>query len=365
MNTNRAFVAGAVLVAWGALAACSSSDTIEQRIGSEGATSPQGSIGAATVGAGGPGGMGGAGGATIGSGADSTGGEGGSGSGGEGGSVNAGGGGSGSSGGGGSGGAGGIDPTGGGGFGSAAAGCMIDLDCDDDIDCTTDECDVGQCKHTPDSGKCDNGKYCDGAEVCNPSAGCVGNSKPCDDGVDCTLDTCDEATDACGHTPVDSLCDNKIHCDGVETCNAILGCLSSAPIDCNDGISCTNDACSESFDACIFTPIDAACASGELCIAAVGGCTAALPCAANADCDDGIACTYDLCYDPGGVCVHYAQDYVCDDDVFCNGAEICDPFQGCTAGSPVICNDGIDCTEDICDATTDACKAIPHESSCP
>ncbi|MDI1443992.1 hypothetical protein [Polyangium sp. 6x1] len=648
MNTNRAFVAAAVLMAWGALAACSSSDTIEQRTGPGGAqdeatTTSGDSVGAATVGPGGAGGIGGAGGATPGSGAGGAGGEGGSGSGGVaaggggsggvaaggsggegaggsgsgsgsgggggGGSVAAGGsGGDGGSGGlaaGGNGGAGGIDPTGGGGFGSASAGCSGEFDCNDGIDCTVDACVAGECKHGPDSNKCSDGKYCNGVEVCDPKFGCVDTSDPCDDGIDCTVDACDEAIDACTYTPHDALCDNKITCDGVETCHPILGCLSSAPLDCNDGLpctddycdlladackhhpndgkcadglfcdgvetcdpilgcqagtpvdcndgvactadacneatdscdavpehascddgvycngketcgaggciagnpiicddnlSCTSDACSEAEGGCIFTAVNAACndglycngvetcstagpapsgcvpgtsiscpadsvactleacdeailgckstadnaacAAGELCIPGAGGCTTAMPCVTAADCDDGdacngtetcdvvckagtpvscndgiactidscvsmtgacihtpnhdvcndgwacngvetcdpglgcalgtpvicddgIACTYDLCHDPGGTCAHYAQDYMCDDDVFCDGAEVCDPFQGCIEGEPVTCSDGIACTADVCDEVLDTCKGIPDDSLCP
>ncbi|MDI1434647.1 hypothetical protein [Polyangium sorediatum] len=615
MDTNRAFVAGAMLLAWGALAACSGSDAIEQRTGPGGAsdevtTSTGGSVGAATVGAGGAG-MGGAGGDTNGTGAGGSLGEGGggSGSGSGGGGGGAGGSGGGGAGGGvaagGSGGAGGIDPTGGGGFGSASAGCSTDLDCNDAIDCTLDKCVAGECNHGPDSAKCADGTYCNGVEICDPALGCVDTSDPCDDGVDCTVDACDEATDACSHTPDDTFCDNAILCDGVETCHPTLGCMSSAPIDCNDGIpctedycdlqkdacrhypndgkcangqfcdgvetcdpalgcqmgtpvdcadsvgctndacneltdacvhvledapcddglscngketcgltgciagnpilcndglSCTSDACSEAFDGCIFTPMDAACndgllcngketcspsgpapsgcvlgtamacpadnvactveacdealggckstatnalcVAGELCIPAAGGCTAALPCATAADCDDGdacngketcdvvckagtpkscddgiactidacqpatgacthapnhevcddgwacsgvetcnpqmgctkgapvncddgIACTYDLCHDPAGTCAHYPQDYLCDDATFCDGVEVCDPLQGCIEGTPVTCNDGIDCTTDVCDELIDTCKGIPDDSLCP
>src|SRR5262245_54009550 len=52
---------------------------------------------------------------------------------------------------------------------------------------------------------CDDGVFCNGAEVCLTGV-CHLGSSPCDDKVPCTLDTCDEATDACGHVPQDALC---------------------------------------------------------------------------------------------------------------------------------------------------------------
>ncbi|MBI5609615.1 MAG: TLD domain-containing protein, partial [Deltaproteobacteria bacterium] len=79
---------------------------------------------------------------------------------------------------------------------------------------------------------------------------------------------------------------------------------TAAVIDCNDGKTCTADACSTSTGACSNTPIpdgDAcsdgnACTSGETCTsgACVGGPT---------DCDDGNPCTTDSCDSKSG-CLH-------------------------------------------------------------
>jgi hypothetical protein len=69
-------------------------------------------------------------------------------------------------------------------------------------------------------------------------------------------------------------------------------------------------------------------------------------------CDDGDACTTDGC-DPVTGCGQ--TPVVCDDGLFCNGMESCDPAGGCVPGAAVDCNDGIACTTDACDETLDAC----------
>lgn len=46
----------------------------------------------------------------------------------------------------------------------------------------------------------------------------------------------------------------------------------------------------------------------------------------------------------------------CDDGVFCNGKELCDPDgEECLPGTPERCDDGDECTLDRCDAQTDRC----------
>jgi hypothetical protein len=56
-------------------------------------------------------------------------------------------------------------------------------------------------------------------------------------------------------------------------------------------------------------------------------------------------------------------DADCDDTLFCNGAEIC--FTGiCLPGTPPDCNDGVACTDDSCDAGSDACVNTPNDANC-
>ena len=46
---------------------------------------------------------------------------------------------------------------------------------------------------------------------------------------------------------------------------------------------------------------------------------------------------------------------VCDDGIFCNGAERCQDGK-CVAGEPVDCDDQIACTDDSCDETKWTCR---------
>ena len=219
------------------------------------------------------------------------------------------------------------------------------------IDCTIDTCNPdGICQYTPDDSLCDNGLYCDGVETCDASSGCLSGTNPCppplmcdedndrcsncltdsdcdegigctvdvcdqdgncqntpddglcDDSIDCTIDTCDQSND-CQHTPDDSLCDNVLFCDGVETCDASSGCLSGSdrcppPLMCDD----KNDRCTNCFT--------------------------------DADCDDDVGCTIDVC-DENGNCYNTPDDDLCDDGLFCTGKEYCDDENDCVSpGNP-------------------------------
>jgi hypothetical protein len=74
------------------------------------------------------------------------------------------------------------------------APCNADEHCDDFIACTLDVCDeFGLCINAQSNSLCDNGVFCDGAEVCTPT-GCVMGGPPCGAGQ-----TCDEFTDQCGN----------------------------------------------------------------------------------------------------------------------------------------------------------------------
>ncbi|MCH8243653.1 MAG: hypothetical protein IH897_13725 [Planctomycetes bacterium] len=92
-------------------------------------------------------------------------------------------------------------------------------------------------------------------------------------------------------------------------------------------------------------------------------------CADAGDCNDGISCTVDIC-DGQSQCQNTPIDSSCDNGVFCDGVEICDPLTGCfSPGDPCTesgqtcleppgtcvecgqdsdCNDGIVCTDDSC-----------------
>jgi len=155
---------------------------------------------------------------------------------------------------------------------------------------------------------CNDGLYCNGTETCNAGSCQAGTAVVCNDLVSCTVDSCNEGTDSCDFTPNDSLCSNGLFCDGSETCSATLGCQAGTPVVCNDGISCTIDSCNEGTDSCDAAPNDAVCDNGLFCDGAEF-CSLTLDCQDAPDpCSGAQTCneTTDIC-EGGGPCTHSAN----------------------------------------------------------
>jgi hypothetical protein len=143
--------------------------------------------------------------------------------------------------------------------------------------------------------------------------------------------------------------------------------------------------------ACDNVADDGACAAGQLCVPAKGGCIEAKACNSGVDCqdgnlcngieicdtalhicqagtpkicNDGIACTGDSCDANTGNCVYVANDAQCDDGLACNGVEQCSPSSGCVVGTTVNCNDGVSCTLDSCNEPTGTCSHVAQNAVC-
>ena len=103
----------------------------------------------------------------------------------------------------------------------------------------------------------------------------------------------------------DGDCDNGLYCDGEESC--VEGsCVAGQPVTCSAGSdACTSNVCDESSDSCIVVP--------------------------------------------------KADGTSCSDGAFCNGMETCQSGM-CSPGTDVACNDGLECSVDSCNETTDACE---------
>ncbi len=145
-----------------------------------------------------------------------------------------------------------------------AARCTSDIECDDGIACTDDACVDGECVSTPDDAACADGLFCNGAEICHSALGCQAASDPCNDGIECTIDSCDESSLSCTNAPDDAACDDGLFCNGAEVCDSQIGCRPESD-PCDDGVDCTVDSCDESLDMCMNTPNDAACDDGLFC----------------------------------------------------------------------------------------------------
>jgi hypothetical protein len=119
--------------------------------------------------------------------------------------------------------------------------CADDGQCADDIACTKDACDLTlqRCRHTPDDSACDDGVYCNGAEVCDPKLSChAGAPVSCVDGNPCTIDTCVEKDHSCRHDPRDADGDGDPvwNCAGGGDCDDTDPSVSSlVPEICNNG----------------------------------------------------------------------------------------------------------------------------------
>lgn len=83
-------------------------------------------------------------------------------------------------------------------------------------------------------------------------------------------------------------------------------------------------------------------------------------CSTDEECDDGVACTRDSCA-MAGYCRNLVDPASCDDGIFCNGVEQCDPRSGCVVGLRETCNDDNVCTVDRCNEETKSCDRFPRD----
>ncbi|MEZ4328452.1 MAG: hypothetical protein R3B40_24735 [Polyangiales bacterium] len=172
--------------------------------------------------------------------------------------------------------------------------CHLGSDCHDGDACTTDVCRGGSCEHGP----CPMGTTCMSG-VCR---GCT-SAGDCDDGNPCTTDSCNTGTGECGWTD------------------------ASNGTPCDDGVFCTAPGASCLAGTCF--PMNGATCGGTTPICDEGGETC-LGCATASDCDDGNACTTDVC-NVDGSCSR--TPVVCADDGVACTITHCDRALGCVSTS--------------------------------
>lgn len=245
--------------------------------------------------------------------------------------------------------------------------CTSDADCDDQNDCTRDECDTvsGSCAHEAVSGSCDDEDACTRTDTCEEGV-CVGGDRivcdqpsgpcqlsngvcspedgscsyppdptACNDHDPCTIDTCDPMTGACSHAvaPDGTICTDQDLCTATDVCSGGV-CIGTEETICNE------------------PPNDCYEAAGT-CDSSTGVCSYDFG-PDGVDCDDRNACTQvDTCM--SGMCLGGAE-VVCDDPPSPCHEPIgtCDPMTGtCSyAMKPegASCDDGNACTQ------TDSCQ---------
>jgi len=203
------------------------------------------------------------------------------------------------------------------------------VDCGDRVCNPTD----GTCVGCASNADCDDGVYCNGAEMCDTTAQtCMAGMAPCAAGEVCVEDM---SICAASCITVADCPDDGDVCT-IESC--IGGACITARRDCDDGLFCTGVEFCNSTDpaadakGCV-SPGDPCGAEGP-CNEAADVCMGATPCASDSDCPD--------------------------DGLYCTGTERCDVATGhCIAsGDPCVgddpCNPSASCNEDTnsCDSET-------------
>jgi len=122
--------------------------------------------------------------------------------------------------------------------------CVVDRQCDDNIDCTTDTCNNYQCYRVPDNSKCAH------LEMCSRELGCVPTGKECligsdcDDSIHCTIDEC--ANGKCRNLPDNSRCvDTENLCVTGRICELESGCSAGQVTGCDQSQAgpCKTNVC--------------------------------------------------------------------------------------------------------------------------
>ena len=219
-------------------------------------------------------------------------------------------------------------------------------ECQDGENCTRDDyCENGtclpgrlacECIRDSDCALLEDDTLCNGRLYCNrdvfPHACDVDPLTvvkcPTNDNTQCLENQCDPLTGDCSMQPAneDEACTIVSSCVFSAACQEGL-CTPVSVRNCDDGNPCTDDECVDGLG-CVRTNN-------------------------NAPCDDGSVCTLDdVCQ--GGSCGHLS-DLPCDNGIFCDGPESCDPVEGCKPGTRPTCDDANACTLDRCLDFYDEC----------
>ncbi|MHC4090725.1 MAG: hypothetical protein ACYSVY_10700 [Planctomycetota bacterium] len=214
------------------------------------------------------------------------------------------------------------------------------------------------------AGDCDDGLFCNGAEICGANNVCQPGGDPCPGQL------CRESDDQC----VDCLgagdCDDGLFCSGPESCDTNGLCQPG-------GDPCPGQLCRESDDQCVDCLSAGDCADGVFCNGAEN-CNIEGLCQPGGD-----PCPGQLCRESDDQCVDCLGAGDCDDGLFCNGTESCNTNGLCQPGADPCpgqvcresddqcvncltdgdCDDGVGCTDDTCVA--DDCVFTPNDANCP
>ncbi len=228
---------------------------------------------------------------------------------------------------------------------------------DSDNDGVGDACD--NCPNDPNAGQadCNSDGVGDACDEINPNT----DDSDCD-GVD---DSCDSVADD-DYVSTPTTCGNGV-CSAAGEMACVAGslmdtCVPGDPTGADDDCDGVDQDCSGiADDNYVSTPTT--CGTGEcladgelICTsgALVDTCTPGPP---TEELCDGLDNDCDGTVDNGG-------NALCDNGLFCDGAETCGGPNGCLPGTPPILDDGVDCTEDSCDEASQAIVHAPVDALC-
>ncbi len=253
-----------------------------------------------------------------------------------------------------------------GGAGNRRGMCLIDEDCDDKIDCTEDVCSktctvdicsTGFCEYTPENSNCNSWETCNPRAI-PPISGCVQSScSSCED--------CDGWFSGCDYEECHNQCNLLEECyylgsiPLVENCVALDSVCGLEIIECDDysDEECVNNLCNLYLDGNGCELVDGNCVVASYC--GDGVCNDDETCQS---CVSDCGCLDDAPYCIAGVCVECVDDFHCDDGLWCTQNDRC--LTGKCFRNIVDGDDGIDCTEDVCDENNQQIIHIPDDSLC-
>ncbi len=249
--------------------------------------------------------------------------------------------------------------------------------CDDQNPCTDDVCDPKTgCTSVANASTCDDGNGCTVGDTCQNKACKPGQAKSCTDNQPCTTDGCNPTTGECTATNNANPCDDANECTINDTCTGGLCkgagnpscCLKDA--DCDDGNACTKDVCNVATGLC---SKDSAAANGMACNADSNGCTSNDYCS-NGSCIVGPsvsctgsedACNTAACASTGFNSYNCAKTprstgTACDDGLYCTTADKCNAAGKCIGGAALDCTaQSGGCITGTCNESLKKCDGAP------
>jgi hypothetical protein len=168
----------------------------------------------------------------------------------------------------------------------------------------------------------------------------------CNDGLECTLDRCSDEG-LCEWSVAPETCLIGSQCRTTGAASPQNSCLACLPAENPFGYSTRSDgsSCDDGNECTVFDVCAAGACGGDI-----------------LECEDDNQCTTNAC-DPDSGCTFQPlpDGDSCDDSNACTDADEC--LRGSCEGRAVVCNDSNACTDDTCDPES-GCEAIDHDRSC-